>query len=864
RIVKGQVCPKGQCPWQALLKLRGVVKCGGVILNYAWILTAAHCVWQANPLELQVTVGEHILTVFEGTEQHRRVSKIIIHPLYNSTSYDVDIALLHLRRNISLGPFVIPICLPPAQGTFVRTLGAVRTSVVSGWGRLSQHGAQSNLLQRLEVPRVSLEKCKAHSGLSLTNNMLCAGFKEGGRDACRGDSGGPLVTCYNNTWFLTGIVSWGKGCARADMYGIYTRVSVFVETTDIIQHATLICAFFGNELLLLPSFRNTYLSRLHFFLTGILFNCLSSETFPCGKVQLFKSNTSEKDSRARIVGGAECPRGLCPWQVLLKYGQKNFCGGVIYKPTWIITASHCLEKLAVKFLKIVAGEYDIEVEEGSEQTIEVDEMVKHPNYSSATTDNDIALLRLRRPIVYSMYAIPVCLPRKTMAERELWRVRFHTVSGWGQRAEGGPTARYLRRLKVPRIHTQDCLRESQVSLTLNMFCAGYFEGKEDSCKGDSGGPLVTVYGNTTFLLGIVSWGKGCARPGHYGIYTRVSNYLDWIHKPFSRLKGLSQPPPRPGPRAKLVLASPRLVCTPRAGYLRPVRLHHPRSGVSTVGPVRDHCCPHPHPPYPSRGVKYPCGKAPLQLTHSVFPRAVGGNQCPKGHCPWQVLLTYDGKNLCGGVLVDTKWILTAAHCVYKRDVKHLKVITGEHNIDMVDGNEQTFSVSQAVIHESYDPASGDSDLALLELSKPATLSKYTVPICLPNSDFAKMELDAARFHVVSGWGRHTEGGNNPSNKSFKNLSPVLRMLTVPFLPKPECTVKSGVNVTDNMLCAGYFEGSQESCRGDDGSPLTTHYKDTHFLTGIVSWGKGCDNPGYYAIYTKVANFLDWIQRAMAT
>ncbi|XP_046694362.1 coagulation factor VII isoform X1 [Silurus meridionalis] len=229
RIVKGQVCPKGQCPWQALLKLRGVVKCGGVILNYAWILTAAHCVWQANLLELQVTVGEHILTVSEGTEQHRRVSKIIIHPLYNSTSYDVDIALLHLRRNISLGPFVIPICLPPAQGTFVRTLGAVRTSVVSGWGRLSQHGAQSNLLQRLEVPRVSLEKCKAHSGLSLTNNMLCAGFKEGGRDACRGDSGGPLVTCYNNTWFLTGIVSWGKGCARADMYGIYTRVSVFVE-----------------------------------------------------------------------------------------------------------------------------------------------------------------------------------------------------------------------------------------------------------------------------------------------------------------------------------------------------------------------------------------------------------------------------------------------------------------------------------------------------------------------------------------------------------------------------------------------------------------------------------------------------------
>lgn len=157
------------------------------------------------------------------------MSEILIHPLYNYTSNDADIALLHLRRNISLGPYVVPICLPPAQGTFGRTLGSVRTSVVSGWGRLSQHGPQSTVLQRLEVPRVPLEKCRAHSGLSLTSNMLCAGFKEGGRDACQGDSGGPLVTHYNNIWFLTGIVSWGKGCARSDMYGIYTRVAVFVE-----------------------------------------------------------------------------------------------------------------------------------------------------------------------------------------------------------------------------------------------------------------------------------------------------------------------------------------------------------------------------------------------------------------------------------------------------------------------------------------------------------------------------------------------------------------------------------------------------------------------------------------------------------
>ncbi|XP_062866545.1 coagulation factor VII [Trichomycterus rosablanca] len=262
-------------------------------------------------------------------------------------------------------------------------------------------------------------------------------------------------------------------------------------------------------------------------------SCISQVMFPCGKVPLLQSNTSinqpEQDSRARIVGGSECPRGHCPWQVLLKYGEKGFCGGVIIKPTWILTASHCLEKLKVKFLKIVSGEHDIEENEGSEQTIEVEEMILHPTYVPATADSDIALLRLRHPVVYSTYAVPVCLPTKSQAERELWAISKHTVSGWGKRSEEGPTSRVLRKLDVPRIWTQDCVTASKVTLTANMFCAGYIEGKEDSCKGDSGGPLVTHYRKTTFLLGIVSWGKGCARPGYYGIYTRVSNYLKWIH-----------------------------------------------------------------------------------------------------------------------------------------------------------------------------------------------------------------------------------------------------------------------------------------------------------------------------------------------
>ncbi|KAJ8253250.1 hypothetical protein GJAV_G00210730 [Gymnothorax javanicus] len=262
-------------------------------------------------------------------------------------------------------------------------------------------------------------------------------------------------------------------------------------------------------------------------------SCQAQELYPCGSVPLLQEEEKSDvvvDPRARIVGGTECPRGHCPWQVLLVYADKGFCGGVIYTATWILTATHCLENLDVRHLKVVAGEHNLDMDEGSEQSIQVAEMVMHPDYVVKTSDNDIALLRLQDPIRFSPYAVPACLPQRALAEQELWAVHLHTVSGWGRRSEGGPTSRILRRLEVPRIRTQDCIQNSGVSLTTNMFCAGYIEGKQDSCKGDSGGPLVTKYRKTRFLLGIVSWGKGCARPGNYGIYTRVSKYLDWIHK----------------------------------------------------------------------------------------------------------------------------------------------------------------------------------------------------------------------------------------------------------------------------------------------------------------------------------------------
>ncbi|CAN9498315.1 unnamed protein product [Ophioblennius macclurei] len=235
RVVNGQVCPKGHCPWQALLRENNNFICGAVVLSDQWMLTAAHCVHFKPDAIFHITVGEHDLNVDERTEQRRRVLRVVIHNDYNNHTSDSDLALLQLHRPVKLGRHVVPVCLPAQNSTFSRTLATVRHATVSGWGRLAQHGLPSSVLQRLVLPRVPLQECRQHTRLNITRNMMCAGLRSGGRDACEGDSGGPLVTRYKKTWFLTGVVSWGKGCAKENMYGIYAKVSNFL---DWIQNVT--------------------------------------------------------------------------------------------------------------------------------------------------------------------------------------------------------------------------------------------------------------------------------------------------------------------------------------------------------------------------------------------------------------------------------------------------------------------------------------------------------------------------------------------------------------------------------------------------------------------------------------------------
>ncbi|KAM9334327.1 uncharacterized protein ABDE67_022055 [Symphorus nematophorus] len=268
--------------------------------------------------------------------------------------------------------------------------------------------------------------------------------------------------------------------------------------------------------------------------------------------------------------------------------------------------------------------------------------------------------------------------------------------------------------------------------------------------------------------------------------------------------------------------------------------------------------------------EYPCGRPVPQdagLNQSVVgqTRLVGASYCPRGQCPWQVLVLLHGRSHCGGVLINPSWVVTAAHCIHGNNPQHLTAVAGEHDLDVEEGTEQKIPVSVAIAHQGYVPETGDSDVALLQLSRPVTLNRHAIPVCLPTKDFARDELLLVRYHTVSGWGKRTTGGNEEDGATHTvPVSPVLRKFSVPIVPNSQCSQRAQFNFTDNMLCAGYLGGGQQSCRGDDGSPLVTLYGSTHFLTGVVGWGRGCSHPGYYGVYANMANFVDWVEGVMTT
>jgi len=230
---------------------------------------------------------------------------------------------------------------------------------------------------------------------------------------------------------------------------------------------------------------------------------------------------------AKIVGGVETEENEYPWQVGLLSRQSSsrpFCGGSLISSRSVLTAAHCTEGGSANY--VLLGEHDLTKSDG-EKKIRVCGTADHPNYNSRTTDYDFSVLTLCDDVPFQTDIMPACLPPNTNYNAEN---RAVVVSGWGTLSSGGSSPDVLREVTLQSMSNSQCSRRPNIysssQITSRMICASA-SGK-DSCQGDSGGPMVTVDPGYYTLVGVVSWGSGCAQANAPGVYARVTSVLPWI------------------------------------------------------------------------------------------------------------------------------------------------------------------------------------------------------------------------------------------------------------------------------------------------------------------------------------------------
>ncbi|BCL72017.1 hypothetical protein TUMSATVNIG1_39840 [Vibrio nigripulchritudo] len=227
----------------------------------------------------------------------------------------------------------------------------------------------------------------------------------------------------------------------------------------------------------------------------------------------------------------------------------------------------------------------------------------------------------------------------------------------------------------------------------------------------------------------------------------------------------------------------------------------------------------------------------------VQPRIIGGSEVSHSSVPYQVALTRNGGQFCGGTLIDTNWVVTAAHCVDNASAGSVQIRVGVTDLRTSQG--ETHNVSQIIVHEGWGSSTASSnDIALLRLASPVG-SQYAIAK-LPTPEIKAQIASVGSSVKVSGWGRNVA--------AIPAGSPVLKATDLNIISNAECAQRNNSSVSDDYICG--YTANTSACMGDSGGPFVKRSGNEYYLIGAVSWGPGtCDAATAFA---DVTHFTPWI------
>ncbi|XP_036431013.1 hyaluronan-binding protein 2-like [Colossoma macropomum] len=350
-------------------------------------------------------------------------------------------------------------------------------------------------------------------------------------------------------------------------------------------------------------------------------------------------------------------------------------------------------------------------------------------------------------------------------------------------------------------------------------------------------------------------------------FIRLGKKLRWDHCNVRKCSTnetspISPPKPKP-PTAEPAVIRPPAKPTPVPSHPTQPSPAHP-SVIHTPGthpPVN--ITPESKPSTPALQVEEyfaTCGKPqPKRPVNRIY----GGLKALPGAQPWQasVQVRQKGtslpfKHICGGILIKPCWVMTAGHCIDKK--QEFQVVLGSLDLGKIEASQQVVEVVETIIHEQYRETLDGvyNDIALLRLKdkkgKCVEESQFVKTACLPTEAFP----DGAEC-TISGWGATPQSQYGSSQ---------LLDAEVLLISQDTCSSSKvyGKLVDHTMFCAGYLEGGVDSCQGDSGGPLTCARNQTHYIYGIVSWGDNCGEKNKPGVYTRVTHFVDWINAKTAS